>query len=153
MDGELPADADDQQADAALTAVEFCSRLFKELPAPLLPTPESPPPRATLPRASKQRKRKTLQATRLSLRQAAKPSAVPVAERAQRKLMRELECLNPQCRAPDAAVTKYIDLYGADLPEQAIKALRPATRMDNKELAKALAAMVDEYDAVEMDGQ
>jgi hypothetical protein len=78
---------------------------------------------------------------------------VPVAERAQRKLMRGLEFLNPQRRAPDAAVTEYIDLYGADLPEQAIKALREATWMDNKELAKALAAMVDESDAVEMDAQ
>jgi hypothetical protein len=47
-------------------------------------------------------------------------------------------------------VTEYIDLYGADLPEQAIKALRAATRLDNKELAKALAAMVDESDVVEM---
>ena len=91
-----------------------------------------------------------MQATRSSLRQAAKPCAVPVAERAQRKLMRELEFLNPQRPAPDAAVTEYIDLYGADLPEQAIKALKAATCLDNKELAKALAAMVHEYDAVEV---
>jgi hypothetical protein len=124
-----------------------------ELPAPLLPTPVSPPPRAILPRAGKLRKRKALQATRSSLLQAAKPCAVPVAERTQRKLMRELEFLNPQRPAPDAAVTEYIDSYGVDLPEQAIKALRAATRLDNKELAKALAAMVDESDAVEMEGQ
>jgi len=87
LDGGLPAADDDQQADGQ-TAVEFCSRLFKELPPPLLPTLESPPPRATLPHTRKPRKRKTLQATRSSLRLAAKPSAVPVAERAQRKLMR-----------------------------------------------------------------
>jgi hypothetical protein len=80
LDGGLPADDDDQQADGQ-TAVEFCSRLFKELPAPLLPTPESPPPRATLPHTRKPRKMKTLRATCSSLRLAAKPSAVPVAER------------------------------------------------------------------------
>ena len=54
---------------------------------------------------------------------------------------------------PPLAVTEYIDLYGAELPEQAIKAIRAATRLDNKELAKALAAMVDEYDAAEMEAQ
>jgi len=124
--------------------------MFKELWAPLLPTPEFPPPRA-LPRVGKLRKKKALQVTRSSLRQAAKPTTVPVAEHAQRKLMRELEFLKPQCLAPDAAVTEYIDLYGADLPEQAIEELRAATRLDNKELAKALAAMVDESDVVEME--
>jgi len=152
LDGGLPAADDDQQADGQ-TAVEFCSRLFKELPPPLLPTLESPPPRATLPRTRKPRKKKTLQATRSSLHLAAKPSAVPVAQRAQHKMMGELEFVNPQQPAPDAAVTGYIDLYGADLPEQAIKAIRAATRLVNKELAKALAAMVDEYDAAEMEAQ
>jgi hypothetical protein len=39
------------------------------------------------------------------LRQDNKPSTVPVAEHAQRKLMRELEFLNPRCLVPDAAVT------------------------------------------------
>ena len=135
-DGGLPVDANDQQVDGQ-TVVEFCSRLFKELPAPLLSTPESPPLRAPLPRAGKLRKRKALQATSSNLRQVAKPSVVPVAERAQRKLMRELEFLNPQRPAPDAAVTEYIDLYGADLPKQSMKALRAATRLDNKETTKS----------------
>jgi hypothetical protein len=48
-----------------------------------------------------------------------------MAEHAQRKLMRELEFLDPQHPTPDA--TEYIDLYGDDLPEQAIKAIRAAT--------------------------
>jgi hypothetical protein len=39
---------------------------------------------------------KTMAQTRSSLRQAARPSPVPVAERAQRKLMRELDFINPQ---------------------------------------------------------
>jgi hypothetical protein len=76
---------------------------------------------------------------------------MPVAEHAQRKLMRELEFINPQQPAPAAVVTEYIDLYGADLLEQAIKAIRAATRLDSKELAKALAMMVDESDATEME--
>jgi hypothetical protein len=46
-----------------------------------------------------------LRATCSSLRLAAKPSAVPVAERAQRKLMHELEFINPQQSAPDAPNT------------------------------------------------
>lgn len=140
----------DQEAGGHHVA-DFCSGMFKELPAPLLPTPKSPPPHATLPRAGKVRKRKNLQATRSSLRQAAKPSTVPVAERAQHKLMRELEFLNPRRPAPDAAVTAYIDLYGDGLPEAAIKALRKAARLDNKELAEALAAIVDESDVVDME--
>jgi hypothetical protein len=61
---------------------------------------------------------------------------VPVAERVQRKLMRELEFINPQHSTPNAAVTEYIDMYGGDLPEQAIKAIRAATRLGNKKLAK-----------------
>ena len=115
-DGGLPVDANDQQVDGQ-TIIEFCSRLFNELPAPLLSTPESPPPQAPLPRTGKLRKRKALQATHSNLRQVAKPSVVPVVECAQHKLMRELEFLNPQHPVPDAAVTEYIDLYGADLPK------------------------------------
>jgi hypothetical protein len=127
-----------EQEVGGRTAADFCSKLFKKLLAPLLPTPKSPPPRPTLHRSRKSRK--ILAATRL----AAKPSLVPVAERAQRKLMRELEFVNPQHSAPDAAVTEYIDMYGGDLPEQAIKAIRAATSLGNKKLAKALAAMVED---------
>ena len=78
-----------------------------------------------------------MQATHSNLRQVAKPSVVPVVECAQHKLMRELEFLNPQHPVPDAAVTEYIDLYGADLPKQSMKALRAATRLDNKETTKS----------------
>jgi hypothetical protein len=92
-----------------------------------------------------------LQATHSSLRQANKPSTVPVAERAQRKLMCELEFLNPRRPTPDAAVTEYIDLHGGDLLEETIKAIRAAARLDDKELVKALAAIGDESDVVEME--
>ena len=81
-------------------------------------------------------------ATRSSLRLAARPSPVPVAERAQRKLMRELDFINNQSPAPDAAITGYVDMYAGELPEQAVKALKAATRLSNKKLAKALAAIV-----------
>lgn len=55
-------------------------------------------------------------ATRSSLRQAARPSPVPVSQRAQQKLMRELQFIDTPTGPPDAAVTEYIDLYGQNLP-------------------------------------
>jgi hypothetical protein len=67
--------------------------------------------------------------------------------------MRELDFINPQAIEPDAAVTTYVDMYAGDLPEEAVKAIRAATRMGNKKLAEALAAMADEFDATEMDVQ
>jgi hypothetical protein len=48
-------------------------------------------------------------------------------------------------------VTAYVDMYGGDLPEEAIKAIRAAMRRGNKKLAKALEAMADEFDAAEND--
>jgi DNA-binding transcriptional regulator YiaG len=56
--------------------------------------------------------------------------------------MRELDFINSQSPAPDAAITAYVDMYAGELSEQAIKALRAATRLSNKKLAKALAAIV-----------
>ena len=90
-------------------------------------------------------------ATHLSLRLAARPSTVPVAERATRKLMRELDFINNPSPAPDAAVTAYVDMYADDLPEQAVMAIRAATRLSNKELAEALAAIAQETEEVEME--
>ena len=48
-------------------------------------------------------------------------------------------------------MTEYVDMYEGDLPEQAVKAIRAATRMVNKKLAKVLAAMAAEGDAAEME--
>jgi hypothetical protein len=67
--------------------------------------------------------------------------------------MRELDFINPQAIEPDAAVTTYVDMYAGDLPEEAVKAIRAATRMSNKKLAEALAAMADEFERTEMDVQ
>jgi hypothetical protein len=92
-----------------------------------------------------------MEAKRSSKRLAAKPSTVPVSQRAQQKLMRELDFLNSQETEPDAAVTAYVDMYGDDLPEQAIKAIRAATRMGNKKLAKVLAVLAEEADAADME--
>lgn len=110
--------------------------LFRELPDLLLLWPAPPPPCAETPRAG--RARTTLASTRSSLRLAARPSPVPVAQCAQRKLMRELDFINAQTPTPDAAVTAYVDMYAEDLPERAIKAIRAAMRMGNKKLAKVL---------------
>ena len=65
--------------------------------------------------------------------------------------MRELDFINPPPSAPDAAVTAYVDMYADDLPEQAVMAIRAATRLSNKELAEALAAIAQETEEVEME--
>lgn len=83
-------------------------------------------------------------ATRSSLCQAARSCTIPVAKRASCKLMHELDFItNRQQQAPDAVVAEYVDMYGADLPEQAIKAIKAAARLGNKNLAKVLEAMVE----------
>jgi hypothetical protein len=87
----------------------FCSSLFRCIPAPILPQHASPTLRAgKLPTRSR---RKPVVSTRSSTRLAARPSSVPVTQRAQQKLMRELDFINVQTPAPDAAVTTYVDLY------------------------------------------
>jgi hypothetical protein len=40
-------------------------------------------------------------------------------------------------------------MYADDLPEQAVMAIRAATRLSNKELAEALAAIAQEMEEVE----
>ena len=42
-------------------------------------------------------------------------------------------------------------MFGQDLPEQAVKAIGAATKMDNKELSKALVAMATESGVAEME--
>lgn len=44
-------------------------------------------------------------------------------------------------------------MYGDDLPKHAVKAIRAATRMGNKKLAKVLAALAKEADAADMEVQ
>ena len=131
---------DEEGVDGAATAADGRG-LFKELPSPLLPTPT---PSALQEPPYGGRSRKTMASTRCSLRLAAKPSPVPVAQRAQLKLMKELDFVNGQAVAPDAAVTAYVDMYADDLPEQAIMAIRAATKMGNKKLVKVLAAMAEQ---------
>jgi hypothetical protein len=90
-------------------------------------------------------------ATRSSVHLAARPSTVPVAERATRKLMRELNFINKPSPAPDAAITVFVDRCTNDLPEQAVMAIRAAARLDNKELAEALAAIAQGIEGFEME--
>jgi len=52
---------------------------------------------------------------------------------------------------PDSAVTEYIDMYGQDLPDQAIDTIRAAAQLGNKRLSKVLAAMAAEAGAAEME--
>jgi hypothetical protein len=65
--------------------------------------------------------------------------------------MCELSFIDGKSVAPDAAVTAYVDMYEDDLPEQAIKVIRVATRLENKELSRALAAIAAELGAAEME--
>jgi hypothetical protein len=65
--------------------------------------------------------------------------------------MRELAFINGESPVPDAAITQYVDMFGHDLPEEALKAIRVPVKMDNKELSKALAAMAVESGADEME--
>lgn len=134
----------DKAADPPSCAA-FCKGIFKEAAAPLLPRP------ATTPRQRGRGHKKVMVATRSSLRQAARPSPVPVSQRAQWKLMRELQFIDTPTRPPDAAVTEYIDLYGQDLPAQAIEKLSVAAGLGNKQLVKVLAALAAEAGAVEME--
>ncbi|CAD6343503.1 unnamed protein product [Miscanthus lutarioriparius] len=55
--------------------------------------------------------------------------------------------LHQQGRVVEAS-HEYVDMYEGDLPEQAVKAIRAATRMVNNKLAKVLAAMAAEETAV-----
>jgi len=64
--------------------------------------------------------------------------------------MCELDFINGQSLAPHAVVIEFVDMFGQDLPEQAVEAIRAATKMGNKELSKALAAMAAES-AAEME--
>jgi len=53
--------------------------------------------------------------------------------------MRELDFINGESPAPDAAITEFVESFGQDLPEEAVKAIRVAAKLGNKELCKALA--------------
>jgi hypothetical protein len=141
-------ESDGHETVAAATkdgCAAFCSAIFKSAAAPLLRRPASPPRRG-----GKGRKR-VVTSTRSSVRLAARPSPFPVAQRAQQKLIWELQFMDTPTLAPDAAVTEYVDLYGQDLPEDAIKAIRAATHMGNKKLAKVLAVMAAEAGAAQME--
>jgi hypothetical protein len=142
VDGQGAGDADDcTEAEDSSACASFCKKMFRKVPEPLLPRPASSPAVEKQPSRSRTRRRKPLAPTRSSLRQAARPSSVPVAQRAQLKLMRELDFINGGSSASDAAITDYVDSYGQDLPEEAVNAIRSAARLDDMELSKALAAI------------
>jgi hypothetical protein len=42
-------------------------------------------------------------------------------------------------------------MFGQELPEEAVKAIRAAMKMDNKDLSKALAAMAADSGVAEME--
>jgi hypothetical protein len=142
-DAVLPDDAHQAATDAYAS---FAAGMFRATPTPLLQRPDLSAP------INSRTKKKLVAPTRSSARQAARPSAVPVAERAKLKLMRELEFVSDnRAPAPDAAVTAYAQLYGHGLPDAAVKVLRAATKMGNKELTKVLEAIAAEVGTAELE--
>lgn len=134
-----------QGATPTDSCAKFCSTMFRNAAALLLPRPTTPP------RKGGRGRKRVMVATRSSTRLAGRPSPVPVAQRAQQKLMREMQFIDNPVLAPDAAITEFVDLFGQDLPADAVKAIRAATRMGNKQLSKVLAAMAAEAGAAEME--
>lgn len=141
-------DIDDDIDFSAGDGQAFCNSVFRPAAAPLLPRPPSPPPRTD---SRSGRARRTMASTRSSLRLANRPSRVPVAKRAQHRLMRELDFVNSQSPAADAVVNAYIDQFADSLPEQAVMALRAATRLGDRRLNKTLAAIVQGSEMVDME--
>lgn len=137
---------EERQADGGWN---FCNSIFRATPEPVLPLPAGPRKKGGS--ASTGRLRRAAISTCSSVRLAARPSSIRVAERAERRLMRELDFINTPVPQPDAAVTAYVDQYGEGLPEDAIKAIRLAMRMGNKNLTKALEALVQEAEVTEME--
>jgi hypothetical protein len=120
--GAEEADVGTETEDDGACAA-FCKKMFPKAPEPLLPRP-SPPPKQQARRLRTRGARRTLAPTRSSQRLAARPSSTPVAQRAQLRLMRDLEFISGKSSATDAALTEYIDSFGQELRDKAIKALR-----------------------------
>lgn len=142
----VPGESNDAHQAATDAYASFAAGMFRATPTPLLQRPDLSAP------INSRTKKKLAAPTRSSVRQAARPSAVPVAERAKLKLMRELEFVSDnRAPAPDAAVTAYAQLYGHGLPDAAVKVLRAATKMGNKELTKVLEAIAAEVGTAELE--
>jgi hypothetical protein len=65
--------------------------------------------------------------------------------------MHELAFIKSKSVALDVAVTAYIDMYGEDLLDNAVQAIRAATRLGNKELSEALVAIAAESGMAQME--
>lgn len=80
--------------------VSFCKGTFREANCPLLPRP------ARSPKLGGRSRKRVMVATttRVSQRQAARPSPVLVSQRAQQKLMRELKFMDSPTLPLDVAV-------------------------------------------------
>lgn len=124
--------------------------LFCKLADPILQAPVAPPPPQPVNRTRKASRPSV--STRSSSRLAAKTLGVPVANRAQQRLMRELSFIDStQQQASDVTVTEYLDMYAADLPERAARAIQAAARLGDKKLVKFLEAAVQEAGSLEME--
>lgn len=83
-----PEEIDEYEIDAAGDADGgrgFCNSIFRAAPEPILPLPAAPPKKASSARAG--RLWRAAISTHSSVRLVARPSPIPVAEHAERKLM------------------------------------------------------------------
>lgn len=65
--------------------------------------------------------------------------------------MRERSFIKGKSAATDAVVTTYVDMHEQDFPEQAVKDIRAATSLGNKQLSRALATIAAESGAEDME--
>ncbi|GJN11417.1 hypothetical protein PR202_ga29610 [Eleusine coracana subsp. coracana] len=129
---------DPAQDDSELQDCSVLSRAFAELLPPVVfPSTASPPRHLPRPRTAPAT---APQSRPKSTRRAAK-SSIPVSQRAQRRLVKELHFIAPKEPVTDQAVTEYLKMYQEPLPAKAIAEIRKATRLASKPVAGALAAV------------
>lgn len=76
-----------------------------------------------------------------SKRQAAIKTGIPVSQRVQHRLVKELSFVGPADPVTNKAVEKFVGMFNEELPPRAVAALRKATRLDIKPLGATLAAV------------
>lgn len=134
------------EADDGREANELDSRAFVELEQPVYSsTPVTKASGAAKPRATKT-PAVTAQRPK-SARQAANKSGIPVAKRAQHRLVKELQFVSSSETVDDKALSEYLKLYKSPLPQKAIDAIRKAIRLSHKPMARALAAVAQDEPA------
>lgn len=115
-------------------------RAFTPVPPPLMPARANGQP---TPRAGPEPEEK-----RSSRRLAARSCSVPVALRAQHRLIKELAFVAPGEPVRQDAVDDFVKMYKRPVATEAVVALRKAARLNNAAMGEALAAVAESTAAV-----